>query len=131
MPRFVILRHEPSSPAGRPLHWDLMLEESGSLLSWALPAIPVLHETIPAERLPDHRLAYLDYEGPVAGDRGVVSRWDAGSYERLDAGEEEVRVRLHGANLSGILLLQRMAHPAGQWQATFLLEPGTQVAPRG
>ena len=29
-----------------------------------------------AEALGDHRLDYLDYEGPVSGDRGLVSRWD-------------------------------------------------------
>ena len=34
-----------------------------------------------AEVLPDHRLAYLDYEGPISGDRGSVTRWDRGTYD--------------------------------------------------
>ena len=34
-----------------------------------------------ATRLPDHRLAYLEYEGPVSGNRGVVRRIDSGKYE--------------------------------------------------
>jgi hypothetical protein len=35
---------------------------------------------ISAEKTFDHRLMYLDYEGPISGDRGSVVRWDAGSY---------------------------------------------------
>jgi len=34
-----------------------------------------------AERLPDHRSAYLDYEGPVSGGRGTVRRVAAGELE--------------------------------------------------
>ena len=34
----------------------------------------------PAEALPDHRLIYLEYEGPISGDRGTVVAWDRGEY---------------------------------------------------
>ena len=34
-----------------------------------------------AEALPDHRLFYLDYEGPVTGGRGTVIQWDSGIFE--------------------------------------------------
>ena len=61
MPRFVVLEHD--SPCGR--HWDFMLEQENALATWALPQPPDTAE-MPAEPLPDHRLAYLDYEGPIS-----------------------------------------------------------------
>lgn len=56
-----------------------------------LPAPPTSGD-FPAERIGDHRLAYLDYTGPVSGGRGQVTRWDAGAYETIDAN----RIRLVG-----------------------------------
>ncbi len=74
-PRFVIVKHD------RPfLHWDLLLEEATSARTWRLLRKPCLNEPIAAERLPDHRLMYLDYEGPVSNDRGMVQRVLAGTY---------------------------------------------------
>ena len=81
MPRFVILRHEGRDPEQPSVHWDLMLESGGILRTWALAALPAAGEPITAEQLPDHRLHYLDYEGPLSGNRGSVTRWDHGSFE--------------------------------------------------
>lgn len=36
-----------------------------------------------AQTLPDHRLMYLDYEGPISGNRGTVSRLTSGTYNTL------------------------------------------------
>ena len=66
MPRFVVLRHD--GPQG--LHWDFMLEMGQGLATWALNREPDAAGPIPAEALPEHRLAYLDYEGSLSGDRG-------------------------------------------------------------
>ena len=66
-----------------PLHWDSMLETDGVLRTWALPAEPAKDHEMIAEALADHRLAYLDYEGPISGDRGEVRRWDAGEWESV------------------------------------------------
>ena len=74
--RFVILTHD--YPA---LHWDLMLESGGVLRTWRLLEEPTPDSIIVAEPLSDHRLHYLDYEGPVSGDRGTVVRWDHGRHE--------------------------------------------------
>ena len=82
MPRFVILRHD--APQG--LHFDLLLEASGVLRTWALPQPPDSGVEMECEALPDHRMAYLDYEGPVSGGRGTVDRWDWGTYG-LEGGE--------------------------------------------
>src|ERR1700704_4821039 len=93
MPRFVILEHD--HPV---LHWDLMLEAGTALRTWRLARAPSAPgEVIDALALPDHRLFYLDYEGPVSGGRGVVKRWDAGEYEPMPlSAAEELCVRLHG-----------------------------------
>ena len=62
-----------------------MLESDGVLRTWALAEMPriVARRPIDAEGLADHRLAYLDYEGPVSGERGSVGRVDAGTFETL------------------------------------------------
>ena len=87
MPRYVVLEHETPAGYARPRHWDLMLETGGALRTWALDEPPERvrsgqgEHSVQGELLRDHRLAYLDYEGPVSGDRGTVVRWDTGEYE--------------------------------------------------
>jgi len=78
MPRYVILEHDWPQK-----HWDFMLEAGDVLQTWRLPTAPVANMDISAEKTFDHRLMYLDYEGPISGDRGSVVRWDAGSYELI------------------------------------------------
>lgn len=76
--RFTILAHD--HPV---LHWDLLLEldEQSPLATWRILDDPGHGSTWRAESLPVHRRVYLDYEGPVSGDRGTVVRWDTGEYE--------------------------------------------------
>ncbi len=80
------------------LHWDLMLESQGMLLTWRLMSEPAVGEVVAAEQLPDHRIQYLDYEGPVSGDRGTVTQFEAGRFERIDD-EALFTVRLLGREL--------------------------------
>jgi hypothetical protein len=75
VPRYVILYHDFPAP-----HWDLFLERGGVLASWRLLAEPRPGASVPCEPAPDHRLHYLDYEGPVSGGRGSVRRVAAGNY---------------------------------------------------
>jgi hypothetical protein len=99
MPRFVILTHDWPFP-----HWDLLLEQGETLACWRLLAEPGRGRTVPAQRLADHRRLYLDYEGPVSGDRGEVRRWDWGEFGFLaqTPGQEEVlTVQLRGEKLAG------------------------------
>ena len=77
--RFVVLEHDHPI-----LHWDLMLEFDGTLLTWRLPANVKPTRWVNSERLPDHRLAYLDYEGPVSKGRGTVRRITGGHYAGPD-----------------------------------------------
>ena len=77
---FVILHHQ--SPTS--VHWDVMLETDSSLTTWSIPpqCPSGTSFTCPVNRLPDHRKHYLDYEGEVSNNRGVVSRVDTGTYEQ-------------------------------------------------
>jgi hypothetical protein len=103
MPRFVILTHDHPS-----LHWDFMLEHGPVLRTWRLLQSPDMDGPIEAEPLPDHRLAYLDYEGPVSRGRGEVKRWDAGEYEEVESEEDRIVVRLAGKRVKPIATLQRL-----------------------
>jgi DNA polymerase Ligase (LigD) len=117
--RFVILRHEPGEAGPRELHWDLMLEFGDSLRTWALANEPRVGEAIAADELPRHRLAYLDYEGPVSRGRGVVTRFDRGTFEVVTESEDELAVDLQGELLHGRLQLKHNA--ANQrWVAWFM-----------
>ena len=108
-----IPRHFRQDTAGGTLasHWDLLLEMDGpELLTFRLDVLPPtsltnppswshangatsagmlagqatqMNQQIPGLRLPNHRPLYLDYEGPIAGDRGTVQRIAAGTYHRL------------------------------------------------
>jgi hypothetical protein len=111
-PRFVVLEHDHPFR-----HWDLMLEAGEALRTWRLAAPPGPGVVTEATPLGDHRRLYLDYEGPVSGDRGRVSRWDQGTFGwECDEGGRVV-VRLDGDRLRGVLRLGR--GPDGTWRAAF------------
>lgn len=83
------------------LHWDFLLEAGPVLRAWRLRAEPSPGLAIPADPNFDHRRVYLDYEGPIAGERGCVHRWDAGDFEWLNDEPNHVEVILRGAKLRG------------------------------
>ncbi len=115
MPRFVILCH--SLPSGES-HWDFMLESGEVVRTWALSSEPAEDKAIAAKPLPDHRLAYLDYEGPISGDRGHVSRWDAGTFEFEQDDRTKAIVRLRGLKLYGTARLIKESASA-TWNFTY------------
>ena len=104
MPDFVLLEHDHPG-----LHYDFMLEWGGVLRTWRLDRIPSETASIPVASLPDHRLIYLDYEGPVSGDRGIVSRIDRGDYEILSESRTGLEVRLRGRLISGTVVPSNLA----------------------
>jgi len=97
--RFTVLRHELPLQAQRECHWDLLLEPPenspddtpgspnstplgsvAGLLTFEAPLPPkewVTNKFL-VKRLPDHRHAYLTYEGPISGARGHVKRVQTG-----------------------------------------------------
>ena len=107
MARYVILEHDYPE-----LHWDFMLESLAAdgrhvLKTWRLAKAPASRgERIAAVALADHRLFYLDYEGPVQENRGNVTRWDQGEYESLATQPgQELRVLLKGKRIQGTAVL--------------------------
>lgn len=125
MPRFVILEHDHPTR-----HWDLMLETGPVLRTWRLSAPPELGCSVEAIPSFDHRLAYLDYEGPVSGNRGTVQRWDSGTFAWETDTPDNATVRLVGSRVEGLAVLQR--HGAG-WTLTLQRADGhkASAAPTG
>lgn len=109
MPRFVILTHDHPF-----LHWDFMLEDGNVLRTWRLDAEPDHVMGANAEPLPEHRRQYLDYEGPVGGNRGTVRRWDHGHYEVLSETPQRLVVDLAGQRLKGRVVLET-GEATGHW----------------
>lgn len=122
MPRFRILKH--THPF---LHWDLLLEtEAERLPTWRLWQPPRLSATpaeghseteavsftelqqIAAEELAPHRREYLDYVGPVSGDRGEVRDYEQGLYIPLLRSPTSWEFRLEGTVLQGFASLQKI-----------------------
>ncbi len=110
-PRFALLHHAMEAAAGRFDHWDLMLENTGTLITFELDRVPTSPGLITTKRLADHRMAYLDYEGHISGNRGQVVRLDRGRYvhQHDENGQHERRFlyELTGNRLHAILALDQ------------------------
>jgi len=139
MPRFVLLFHNCPPDYERGSHWDLMFEAEGVLRTWALaelppawqaahqlttgtcgncPALATANE-VAATELPDHRTAYLDYEGPVSGGRGMVTRIAAGTFDTLSQSPDRWEVRVAGRDLAGQIKLSRAPAGGADWHLTY------------
>jgi hypothetical protein len=114
MPRYVILEHDHPC-----LHWDLMLEEGEVLRTWRLAQPPRAGVAIAAVDIFRHRKFYLDYEGPVSGNRGHVRRWDSGTYLAILGTPIRMVLELSGKRLQGHAHLTHVL--ADQWE--FQLDP--------
>lgn len=117
MPRYVILQHLLPAGSGRPSHYDVMLEQQGALLTWAVAELPRAGLQTTAIKLPDHRLAYLDYEGPISGDRGQVHRVRAGECCFCECTKELVIVELSASE--GVLRAALRQIVRDRWSVQF------------
>lgn len=97
--RFVVQEH---TVAPGDVHWDLMVEDGGVLVTFQLASPPAARAR--GRRSFDHRLRYLDHEGEVSGGRGAVRIWDRG---RVDDDEGTPRQARWRARFAG----QRLAGP--------------------
>jgi hypothetical protein len=91
MLRYVVLHHTGiESP-----HYDLMLELSAGsdLTTWRVPNWPPRQDDA-FTPLPDHRRDYLEYEGPISGNRGDVKRVAAGSFRITHQTANELAITL-------------------------------------
>lgn len=97
--RYVVLHHTGHGEA----HFDLMLETEPERALWTFraPDWPI-RSRVELAPLPDHRRAYLEYEGPVSGGRGQVRRVEAGrladSSLNRDDGDILLRLEAHERN---------------------------------
>lgn len=98
-----------------------MLEEGGALKTWSLSQAPKPGFEIEVKALGDHRLVYLEYEGPLSGDRGSVARWDQGTYEVQQQSEAEWNIHLKGEKLQGRALLRKISDLEDGWRFSFNL----------
>jgi len=112
--RYAVLRHEGVPDP----HFDVLFERApGSpLVAFRSPAWPVPAGGVELTALPDHRGAYLDYEGPVSGGRGHVRRVAGGACAAQRVGDDgwevelsEPAVRLRLARCDG-----------GRWRASVM-----------
>jgi hypothetical protein len=122
---FALLEHDVGAAvdaqpgAGARVHWDFLLELPGreKLATWRLAANPIEHEdAIAAERIGEHRRAYLDYEGELSGGRGSVKRIDRGPVLRLSEGGDRIVSELLGERLRGVF---EIVHESGAAAGVF------------
>jgi peroxiredoxin (alkyl hydroperoxide reductase subunit C) len=108
--RFVVQRHDV---APGDVHWDLMVEDGGALVTLKLVAEP--GGGVAGTRSFDHRLRYLEYEGPISGDRGSVALADAGEVLDLDGDPRSPRwlARFAGRSLRGVFRVESQGTTEG------------------
>ena len=109
--RFAILEHRWEG-----IHWDFLVEDGPTLRTWAVNAPIVEGVDLPALELPQHRRAYLDYEGEVSGGRGTVRRRDEGTCEVVEWGEGRVRLTVRGGQLVGSVELWCVEEGRPDWR---------------
>jgi hypothetical protein len=63
---------------------------------------------------------YLDYEGPVSGNRGHVIRWDNGTFAWQQIQANRLIVELNGERLRGSLILEQTS--GDQWKVSYTHE---------
>ncbi len=104
--RFVVLEH--ADRHGH--HFDLMIETGDRLTTWksGQPPEEAVHHALSYARIADHRMVYLDYEGPISGDRGHVHRHDAGVCIIKHLTPNSWQVHFKGQRLAGRFVLSRV-----------------------
>lgn len=105
--RFVVLHHTMPSYSDRLSHWDIMIEEGEDLLTWALLDEPFSQVIQESQRLNNHRLEYLEYEGEISGGRGNVKRWDNGEINFLSSSADSYEFEMKGERLKARAKLKR------------------------
>jgi hypothetical protein len=108
MLRYVVLRHE-GIPAP---HFDLMFETTpgSELASWRATEWPLKSGT-QISHIAAHRRAYLEYEGPIAGDRGFVTRVFSGAHHVIEDHPSMLTVELEDKT---VLRLVRSARTSAE-----------------
>lgn len=67
-------------------HYDLMLHYGDALATWQLKKSLndlTINKPIKVNKIIDHRLVYLTYEGPISRGRGQIKKIDFGYYQPI------------------------------------------------
>ena len=107
-----MLRHEDREG----VHYDLMVDTGAALTTWKCPVPPESARESPlvCRQIGDHRRLYLDYEGPISGDRGEVCRHDRGRCAVLEGSPDAWQIEFEGGKLKGPYELSRLVDDS--WQ---------------
>jgi hypothetical protein len=97
--QFVIQKH--CTPDGG--HWDLMLQIENTLWTWRLHHPPEHIQDTPTavEKIADHPLRFLTYEGPVQNDTATVKIEDHGSFKLINHTTTDIEFEANGQTLAG------------------------------
>lgn len=116
--RFVVLFH--TCPQGD--HFDLMIESGERLATWKIsdPPESAAERPLPCRRIGDHRRMYLDYEGPISGDRGRVTQSDAGRCVVIQKSDDVWDLTFSGSRLAGRYILERIGLDDQSWLLRFV-----------
>ena len=118
--RFSIAKHEMPANSSRHSHFDLFLESEGTLMTWELTSLLTTQNNQVVRRLANHRLVYLDFQGPLSDDRGTVKLVDTGSLEWVTLESERLISRINGQTTDGILTLTSEGSSINDvWNLTF------------
>jgi len=111
---FVVLQH--TTPQG--VHWDLMLQMIEVLWTWRMgcPPADIGGNSVEVERIADHPLRFLTYEGPVQNGTGQVNIADKGQLSVLTQSSSEIAFQLNGTSLRGCFVLR--LHGQNRWILT-------------
>jgi len=110
--RYVNLKHTTPEDS----HFDFMLETGRHLSTWRISVPPdeLVTTTAQAEKIFDHKLKFLTYQGPVNKGTGNVIRADKGTYSIKTETPEKLVIKIQADILNGTYILQ---HKEGStWQ---------------
>ena len=102
---------------GQP-HYDLMLEYGKTLATWQL-TIPLSEiqykQPIIVQKIQDHRLMYLSYEGTISKGRGQIKKVDFGDYKLLINETSHWECFLHGQHSTAYYTLTKIEGENNSW----------------
>jgi hypothetical protein len=118
-PLFPFVIQEHLTPNG--IHWDLMLQKGDVLWTWRITCPPdvIGHSSVPLplERIDDHPIRFLTYEGPVQNKTGRVHLVEHGRFVIIEQTPSVLAVLFDGIHLKGRFLLQSTPEPP-RWTIT-------------
>lgn len=101
---FVIQKHIRQAD----VHWDLMLEQGDCLQTWRIDTPPdkIGDDAVNAEKIFDHPLRFLTYEGAVNKSKGTVKIADRGFFTTIESNNNIITLEMNGNILQGKFCLK-------------------------